>query len=48
MQGDIAAMSTEDGSYSGLVVGIRDETLDRMSALYYRMADAMLRARDTN
>lgn len=39
MQGDIA------GVYSGLPLDMTDEALDKISTLYYRVADAMLRAR---
>ena len=45
MQGDIASMVDPNGERCGIQMDLADENLDRLGRLYYRMADAMLKAR---
>lgn len=45
MQGDIASMVDPNGERCGIQIDLPDENLVRLATLYYRMADAMLKAR---
>ena len=46
MQGELASMRVLEGGVCGLALDISDETLDRLTRHYYRIADAMLKARE--
>ena len=46
MQGDIASMVDPEGARCGLQTDLTDEHFDKLGKLYYRMADAMLKARE--
>lgn len=46
MQGELAAMSNVNGTQSGVALDASDELLTRLAQHYYRLADAMLLARD--
>ena len=46
MQGDIASMVDPDGERCGIQMDLADENLERLGRLYYRMASAMLKARE--
>jgi hypothetical protein len=43
MQGELAAMC--DGDVPGVPMDIKDDTIDRLARHWYRIADAMLKAR---
>ncbi len=45
MQGELASMRDLEGDVCGLALDISDETLNRLTRHYYRIADAMLKAR---
>lgn len=47
MEGDISSMVDPDGEACGLSLEAPGATLDRLAATYYRMADAMLKARQS-
>jgi hypothetical protein len=44
MQGELAAMC--DGDEPGVPMDIKDDTIDRLARHWYRIADAMLKARE--
>ena len=46
MQGEIATMLDPENNVSGLPIDVPDDTLSRMTAHWYRLADAMLKARE--
>lgn len=46
MQGEIAAMSNLEAEICGIALDADDKTLDRLATHYYRIADAMLKARE--
>jgi hypothetical protein len=45
MQGDIAAMVDPMGERCGIQIDLPDDNLIQLGKMYYRMADAMLKAR---
>jgi hypothetical protein len=45
MQGELAAMQDPTGEVCGVALDAPDETLARLAKHYYRLADAMLKAR---
>jgi len=45
MQGELATMLAGNEDYSGLALDITDEGLDRLCNHWYRIANAMLKAR---
>lgn len=45
MQGELASMRDLEGDVCGLALDISDETLNRLTRHYYRIADAMLKAK---
>ena len=47
MQGELAAMVDPSGSQCGIALDTPDETLARIAKHFYRIADAMLKARET-
>lgn len=46
MQGELASMQDPEGEACGISLDASDETLSRLARHYYRIADAMLKARD--
>lgn len=46
MQGELSAMVDPDGKISGLDISIPDESLSRLTKHWFRIADAMLKARE--
>lgn len=46
MQGDIASMVDPTGERCGIQIDLAGEILERLGRLYYRIADAMLKARE--
>ena len=46
LQGELASMHDPAGGVCGLALDISDKTLDRLTRHYYRIADAMLKARN--
>lgn len=47
MQGELAAMVDPSGSQCGIALDTPDEALARIAKHFYRIADAMLKARET-
>ena len=47
MQGELAAMVDPSGSQCGIALDTPDESLARIAKHFYRIADAMLKARET-
>lgn len=45
MQGELAAMQDPEGKVCGVALNAPNETLARLAKHFYRLADAMLRAR---
>ncbi len=45
MQGELASMRDNDGDVCGIALDASDETMSRLAKHYYRIADAMLKAR---
>lgn len=46
MVGELASMQDPTGEACGIALDAPDSTLDRLAAHWYRIADAMLRARE--
>lgn len=46
MQGELAAMRDSEGDVCGIALDASDETMDRLARHYYRISDAMLKARE--
>jgi len=46
MQGELAAMRDPQGDVCGIALDASDELLSRLARHYYRIADAMLKARE--
>ena len=46
MQGELASMHDPEGEVCGVALDAPDETLSRLTTHYYRLADAMLKARE--
>jgi hypothetical protein len=46
MQGELAAMQDQEGDVCGVALDAPDEALARLAKHYYRIADAMLKARE--
>jgi hypothetical protein len=46
MQGELAAMQDPEGEVCGVALDASDDTLARLTRHYYRLADAMLKARE--
>ena len=47
LQGELAAMVDPSGSQCGIALDTPDEALARIAEHFYRIADAMLKARET-
>ena len=47
MQGELAAMVDPSGSQCGIALDTPDDSLARIAKHFYRIADAMLKARET-
>ena len=47
MQGELAAMVDPSGSQCGIALDTPDEALAQIAKHFYRIADAMLKARET-